>query len=327
MYFVNVFDKRSGVEKVIVSEEEVIYPEMKEEEETEGTPIGISSDTFGKMLLEKLPERLPESLRGGEIIIQDVHNPNVCYVGLCVKKEGERLSPLVNLDTVLETYWNKTEDEIIDKVVELLSTETPKWNLPDFDNYEAVKDKLFVRVQGIEGNEQLLLMVPWRKVADMAMTASIFIGDSPESFSSTLINNELVKVWGVTADEVLDAALKNTPKLFPVKVMDFGDVVGAPFDDSTAMPAYILSNQSGVNGAAAMLYEGILDVFCEAIGGGIMILPSSIHEVIIIPQNDEQADAYVNIVKDINKAVVEPRDKLTDSVYQYDTESHTIRKV
>ena len=136
-----------------------------------------------------------------------------------------------------------------------------------------------------------------------------------------------MKVWGVTADEVLDTALKNTPKLFPVKVMDFGDVVGAPFDDSTAMPAYILSNQRGVNGAAAMLYEGILDVFCEAIGGGIMILPSSIHEVIIIPQNDEQTDAYVNIVKDINKAVVAPRDKLTDSVYQYDTESHTIRKV
>ena len=161
----------------------------------------------------------------------------------------------------------------------------------------------------------------------MAMTASIFIGDDPESLSSTLINNELVKVWGVTADEVLDAALKNTPKRFPVKVMGFGDIVGAPFDDSTAMPAYILTNQSRVNGAAAMLYDGILDVFCEAFGGGIMILPSSIHEVIIIPQNDEQADDYVDTVRSINKAIVEPCDKLTDSVYQYDTESHKIRKV
>ena len=98
MYFVSILDKRSGVEKVVVSEEEIIYPKMKEEE-TEGTPIGMSSDTFGKILLKKLPERLPESLRGGEIIIQDVHNPNVCYVGLCVKKEGERLSPLINLDS------------------------------------------------------------------------------------------------------------------------------------------------------------------------------------------------------------------------------------
>ncbi len=83
-------------------------------------------------------------------------------------------------------------------------------------------------------------------------------------------------------------------------------------------PMYVLSNSSGLNGAGCLLYEGILKDFASCIGSDLIILPSSIHEVLIIPYSkDISFDELAETVFSINQEEVPEEDRLSNHIYFY----------
>ena len=88
---------------------------------------------------------------------------------------------------------------------------------------------------------------------------------------------------------------------------------------------YILSNQKGINGASCLLYENILLDFANQIRSDLYILPSSIHEIILIPyQKETTLQALIEMVRDINCTQVAPEEVLSDSVYRFSREKNAI---
>src|SRR5699024_9459368 len=93
-------------------------------------------------------------------------------------------------------------------------------------------------------------------------------------------------------------------------------------------PLYILTNLMGVNGAAALLYPGILESAAKQIGGDLLILPSSIHEVLIQKWDGEiDLEVAAEMVKIINRQDVAPEEILADCVYVYRKDSGKIECV
>ena len=81
---------------------------------------------------------------------------------------------------------------------------------------------------------------------------------------------------------------------------------------------YLLTNQMGYNGAAAILYEGVLKNFAEEVGKDLILLPSSIHEVLLLPDNgDSDYEALSALVREVNEAQVRREEWLSDHVYRY----------
>ena len=81
---------------------------------------------------------------------------------------------------------------------------------------------------------------------------------------------------------------------------------------------YVLTNESKLNGAACILYENVLYDFAQKLGADLYILPSSVHEVILLPKLSMfEKDELVNMVKEVNTEGVAADEVLSDHVYEY----------
>ena len=88
-----------------------------------------------------------------------------------------------------------------------------------------------------------------------------------------------------------------------------------------AAPMYVLSNRTRVQGASCILYPNILKDFAAAVKSDFYILPSSVHEVILLPvQGDEDEEGLKRMVCEVNETQVEREEVLSDSVYYYSRE-------
>ncbi len=98
------------------------------------------------------------------------------------------------------------------------------------------------------------------------------------------------------------------------------EVVGQMMEDleEVKMPMYVLTNRQKLYGAACMLYPGVLKEFGRQLGQDFYILPSSVHEVILVPgETGAEHGALQKIVKEINQTQVAEDEVLADSVYYY----------
>lgn len=138
--------------------------------------------------------------------------------------------------------------------------------------------------------------------------------------------------WGISLNELLLAARENTPRLFPAQMVDMDEMIqraGVSFpEEENTIPMYIMTNRQEVNGASVLLYDDVLQEFASQKKTDFYILPSSIHEVILVPSNriDNPAQLFT-MVADANQTVVALGDVLSDSVYYYNRRKNQITPV
>ena len=89
----------------------------------------------------------------------------------------------------------------------------------------------------------------------------------------------------------------------------------------------VLSNQKNFFGASVILYSEQLRKVSEELGQDLYILPSSVHEVILLPEAGQDPDALRATVKRVNETEVRREEVLTDSVYRYDRTTGLIQVV
>ena len=98
-------------------------------------------------------------------------------------------------------------------------------------------------------------------------------------------------------------------------------MMGMPMDPADEQ-MYVASVPDKIHGAGVLAYQDFMDQAAERAGGDFFILPSSIHEVLIVPDNGNMSLSDLEaMVKEVNATQVAPEDKLTDSVYHYDSQA------
>ena len=91
---------------------------------------------------------------------------------------------------------------------------------------------------------------------------------------------------------------------------------------------FILSNETRQFGAICMLYPEVLKKFCvEKMIDGVFVIPSSIHEVLLMIADKNKADiGYIKrMIKEVNNENVSEVERLSDSPYYYDVATDTLR--
>ena len=92
----------------------------------------------------------------------------------------------------------------------------------------------------------------------------------------------------------------------------------------TFCPMYVGTNPERILGASILMYETYLEDLAMQIEDDLCIAPSSIHEVLIFPLSLVQPARIIKTVRDVNRTVVLPQEKLSDSAYIYRRDAHII---
>ena len=269
---------------------------------------------------------------GGNITINHVIKNNGCEMdGLVIMEKGKDIAPTIYLDSFYELYTNGENIKNIIRQIEVIYEQNK--NNVTFDvnilkHFDTIKDKIVYKVVNYRSNEKLLEQVPHKRILDLAVVFYCLLDNEYGRSATALIYNNNLKNWNVTIDDVYKAALKNTPDLLHSKISSMAalfekcgvNVDGEEVDLKDYVPSdmYVPTNESKLNGAACILYENVLYDFAQKLGADLYILPSSVHEVILLPKLSMfEKDELVNMVKEVNTEGVAADEVLSDHVYEY----------
>ena len=291
--------------------------------------------TFEEGIKVKLEERYPES----NIVFHDVEKNNgVMLRAITIVNPDSNISPTIYLNDFKKQYEETHDiDEICNKIAELNEKhEGVEFDVDSVVNFSKVKTRICAKLISRERNRNLLKTVPYHEFLDLAVV--YFVSVKEMDFASILIHDNLLERWGVTEEELYSCAMQNTPLLFPENILPMSEVlkdmlsVEAMPEEAFAViedTIYVATNQSKIFGAAVLLYPRFLEHEAEALGRNFYIIPSSVHEVLIIPAEkiEQDADELLEMVKEVNTTQVSDEEVLSDNVYYYDREKNEVKAI
>ena len=269
---------------------------------------------------------------GGNITINHVIKNNGCEMdGLVIMEKGKDIAPTIYLDSFYELYTNGENIKNIIRQIEVIYEQNKNnvtFDVNILNHFDTIKDKIVYKVVNYRSNEKLLEQGPHKRILYLAVLFYCLLDNEYGRSATALIYNNNLKNWNVTIDDVYKAALKNTPDLLHSKISSMAalfekcgvNVDGEEVDLKDYVPSdmYVLTNESKLNGAACILYENVLYDFAQKLGADLYILPSSVHEVILLPKLSMfEKDELVNMVKEVNTEGVAADEVLSDHVYEY----------
>ena len=299
----------------------------------------MNFEAFVNRVMDEIKEHLPEFYQDAEFVVRQHEKLNNQYAGLTIA--DRQVAPVVNLEDYFWDYERgRSFESCIGAIAESVAIEQPEIDLGVLADFDKAKELLFIRVSSAEKNADYLAKVPHTIVEDMAITYHIKMNVDEHGVASAVVANDTLQMYGVSVEELHEAALNNSEKMFPLYTFDLNERMresfiadmkkdGMPdemiemfleeFPQSDENAMTVVTNDVGVNGAAAIFYPGVMEKMAEVAKGDFYILPSSLHETIVLPdRGDFSPEQLAEMVKEINATQVEPWDRLTDEVYHYD---------
>lgn len=300
----------------------------------------MNYEEFKKEVTENIKEHLSSEYDDVTVSIHDVVKNNDQHLdGLMIKDESVNISPTIYLNSFYEEYIDGADmDEILDKISGIYEANVVDhdFDLSTITDFEAAKDKIVARVVNAEYNSELLANRPHMIMDDLAVTYHIELGRNGDGAMSAAITNELAKQFGVTAEDLHKVALANidmnNKSVFKGMTEVMMELVGTEIPPEAMLndgreQMYVLSNESRMNGASAILDTKMMDNIAEKLDGDYYILPSSVHETLVVPMSSEaDRDTLESMVRDVNATQLAPQEKLSDHVYVYDSAEHEVMR-
>lgn len=281
----------------------------------------------------------------GEVIAERciaMKNNGVQKIGIMLRKKGEQIAPNFYIEQQFQEWKEGTRSlqDIAENLCHIFESELEaNHHLAEticFE-WETMKKNVFLRLVNREKNKELLAKVPYMEFMDLAIIYFYSLAISEDVQGTLILTKEHQNFLGVTTEELHQAAEKNTKQRYPAKVYQMGDLVAKvkktlgiellePATEESFM--YVLSNETGLFGAISVFFQEELKKIADQLGHNLYILPSSIHEMILVPDyNIFLPEKFLEMVQDINTTQVQETEILSDSVYYYDRAVEQLRRV
>ena len=283
---------------------------------------------FGQIMAREVGDKLGEGI---DIECTDVvKNNGVVYHALTIRKKGQCIAPTIYIDQMLEKYNRGTVlMSLVDDVVKMYRSCAPSvdTDIDFFDDFSVVSKHLFFKVVNYKKNKKKLQDVPVNRVMDLALVP-LAMFEHPQLGSGTItIDNSHLEVWEISEEELWENVVESAPRIAPPKIkglMDYLEGITGDADDADELCGiYVISNTCGNLGAGVIFYPGLLKGLADDHECNLFVIPSSIHECIVIPDAGLCTDTSFlrAIIKDVNRTTVEDVEILSDNLYMYDRES------
>ena len=304
----------------------------------------MTFETFTEELKKELEGRFPEGT-----LMQTTSTPKnngTQENALTVVEPGQTTCPNIYLDRLYEGFCHGLPMKDIAEDVFRTWQENRdglSFDMEAFLDFGRAKDRIVFRLVNYEKNRKLLEGCPHTRFLDLAAAFQYILPDSAGSghTASVLIKDRIAQAYGVGAEELFRCAMTNTRRLMGRELKDLGamlaDLLGPQAQDCAGTgfvenSMYILTNKQKYYGASGMLYREELKAFADSKGSDLYILPSSVHELILVPASEwlpgkgkAAASRLALMVTEINRTELEPGEVLSDNVYYFDRAKDEVR--
>ena len=298
---------------------------------------------------EQVMSRVGNMLGGGhDIRIHRAGKNNGVYrTGLQITGNGLDIAPVIYIDRYYGLYekGEETIDSVAARVMDSYNRERSggmmQVDMRKFMSYDRVRETIVYKLVSTGKNRELLEDVPHVDFMDLSIIFQCLVSREEQEMATILVHNVHMKLWDVTTEELHAAAEENTRKLLPYEFKSMTEVLHeimetedpeqsghSEFEAELAdnVPMYVLSNKNRVEGAACMLYPGLIRDLADQFGKSLYIIPSSVHELLLLPTKDTGECAEIKrMIREINDTQVSPEEILSYSLYYYDREEGKTR--
>ena len=294
-------------------------------------------------------------------------NNSVRLDTMVIRQKDETVVPNIFLNNYFNEYNDgRTILSIAREVVRLYFDNRNRIDVETIGDcsFERLHDRIYYKLVNAERNSRLLEELPNIPAGDLRLIFSCLIEHGNEGIASIRIDNSLAGRWNVDARKLLEQAMQNTMRLFPPRLFELKasnlDLIlksrisddgiedllersvtdnGRWFTDHEPK-LFVLTNKEGVDGASCIMYPGLKEKIYRRLGCPYFIIPSSVHEVLILPDPgstgtaderlltgagaDENGNAYGfdeeslrQMVLEVNRTIVPEMDILSDGVYHF----------
>ena len=289
---------------------------------------------------EEVAELLAEKFGGGCRVkaVEMLKNNGVVWHGVNISEEGRRICPCVYVDGYYDGYENgclQMEDIVEDIIENSRECGDDDFDVTLFEEYGKAEPRLRGKLVNTEKNREMLKDMPHREFLDLSLIYYVEICMNCGGLGNILVKTEYMERWGREEEELYRAVVKNMDNDGKVrKLMDLvAQIMGVeePLNEvGEGVELYVLTNEKRANGAVYMMNKRLLKEAFRIIGKDFLILPSSVHEVLLAPVEEENYEdrlaKIAQMVQEVNNTQLEETEILSYHVYRYyaDTEEVAI---
>ena len=239
---------------------------------------------------------LLDKYSGVKIGIRDVEKlQGESYGGISFKDGNSPVEGNMNMQMAYEAHeagrsfadiLHETEQAIMQQVDRM-----PQFDLGVMSDYRAMKPKLMTELIHQKGNEARLSDAPHEKIEDLALIYRIDLGERNGGRMTTVITDQMMEQFGITQEQLHQDAVENAAILHPASLRSMREVMASMMgmEPDPPMPGepelMVATTKEAYMGAAVIQYPGFMDMAAEKMGGDFFVLPSSIHEVLLLPDD------------------------------------------
>lgn len=292
--------------------------------------------------------KMNQKLEGGVTasLYTAVKNNGKVKKGMLMEAPGINISPTIYLEEFYERFSKgESLDTIVEDILNFYQTIRcdKSWNASKIERYDSIRDKIVFKLIHTEKNKELLEGIPHMEMLDLSIVFYALLDMNQQGTATMTVCNQHLQSWNVTKEELFSLACENVKRLLPAQLFTVQQAVdeilhsasgerknlleGAQKADGDFM--YVLSNPIRSLGAACIAYPEVLDMAGKILEDDYYVLPSSVHEVVLVPESKGMApDEMDAMVVEINETQVEEEEILSNHAYIYERKSRrlTMRK-
>lgn len=302
----------------------------------------MNYEMFLDTVKESLIDYFPERYQNWEVIIK--RKSRINGIGDAILVRGDRRSgvyPGIYVQDLYEEYQDGYPLFVVlqrcaDILTEALDEEMESESIVEraMDVLENPEDRIVFQLVNSKWNEALLSIVPNRGFLDLSL---VYYIDTENGWIR--IDNTIAERIGYTEEELYQTAMENTRKLTPyiiesmrnmilrlLEIPGIDDLSDEEKDEILTSigveperrAIWYLSNTDGCQGITGIVYEDVLKELASVTEGDYYVIPSSVHEAVIVRVSDIELETARGLHRDIGKeGNLKPEDYLSNQVYVY----------
>lgn len=297
----------------------------------------MTYEVFKETLMAELTNHFPPDT---QITIHTLpRNNHVFLEGLTILEAGYNASPAI----YLQEFYERMSDghtflQVYQEILAAYQHLRPRCLVDTsfFEDFNRQKKRIVCKLVHFERNRQLLSQIPHIPYLDLAIVFYSLLSVDSAGATTILIRNSHLQRWNISPQQLYRLALANAPALLSPRIDNLAELLSrrmpreilhdVEIDPALIRyPLYLLTNQNSLQGAACILYPNVLADFAAQKGCDLYIIPSSVHEVLLLPVSCSMDRKSLNeMVLEVNSTQLSPEEILSDHVYYYQREENKI---
>lgn len=273
-------------------------------------------------------QKVKQQMREGmSVCVQrTIKNNGKVRIGIMLSEEGSNVSPTIYLEEYFDQFQkHKSIDQVVKNIWRLYREVRIEhtWETTMLQSFSKTRQKIVYKLIHAQENEELLKTIPHVLYLDLAIVCYILLDISESGTATILITNEMMKMWKIEKELLYSIAHQNTKKALPAEFKTMRSVVAELLGEENQLGEgedlmYVLTNEIRSFGASCILYDKVLEDIGNQLGENYYVLPSSVHEVIIVPESKSPNRADLeDMIEEINDTQVEEEEILSYRAYYF----------